>query len=340
MSQRRSIPDLTAELGRAAPGADGEACLRRSARAAIRLEFATVPPYLTAQWSVEDQGHDVANTINEVLRDEMSHMGLACNMLVGLGESPDLATAEFVPTYPGGLPGDVNPGLAVWLKRLTPAQLKTFLDIEYPDGGPITREAVSFDTIGAFYAALSRAFRAVNPCLDATRQRTAGGFHVDVHPLPTVEKVLEAIDVIRLQGEGSRAEPTAGDPEGTLAHFYRFREVYVGAKYIYEAGTWGHSGPVVPMPAVVPMADIPPGGYRQADVSADVWTLLHEFDTTYSLMLRQLTRAWRDPNAPLGDFSGDDPIRTMGLLQQPAQRLMALERPDGRGNYGPCFRLV
>ena len=32
-------------------------------------------------------------------------------------------------------------------------------------------------------------------------------------------------------------------------------------------GTWGYSDEPLPMPAVWPMADIPPGGYSQADVS-------------------------------------------------------------------------
>src|SRR6266545_3374855 len=44
----------------------------------------------------------------------------------------------------------------------------------------------------------------------------------------------EAIDVIRHQGEGSIRTPTAGDPDGELAHFSRFREVYVGSKSVYD----------------------------------------------------------------------------------------------------------
>jgi hypothetical protein len=334
---------LTAELEQASPGASGIKCLKRSLRAAIKLEFATIPPYLAAQWSIQNGRDAVAVTIDELVREEMGHMGLACNMLVGLGEFPDLATTAFVPDYPGPLPGGVNPSLMIGLRRLTPSQLKVFMDIEYPEGGPISLLAArTFDTIGAFYAALRKAFKVINPPLDKTYQRNVSASHVDVHELDTLKKVLDAIDVIRHQGEGSKKTPKVGDPNSELAHFYRFREVYVGSEYVYDptTKTWGHTGPPVLMPAVRPMADIPKGGYQKVDVSAAAWKLIRQFDETYTLMLKQLTKAWKDPSAPLGDFSADDPVATMGLLREPAQRLMDLKRPDGVSTFGPCFRLV
>ena len=71
-----------------------------------------------------------------------------------------------------------------------------------------------------------------------------------------------------------------------------------------------------------------------------MWKLIQKFDDTFTLMLKQLTTAWKDPSAPLGNFEDGDPVATMGLLRDPAQKLMDLKRPDGQGNYGPCFRLV
>ena len=60
--------------------------LKRSLAAAIKLEFATIPPYLTAMWSI--RGRDpVADTLLEIAVEEMLHMALACNMLAGLGEA-------------------------------------------------------------------------------------------------------------------------------------------------------------------------------------------------------------------------------------------------------------
>ena len=88
------------------------------------------------------------------------------------------------------------------------------------------------------------------------------------------------------------------------------------------------------------MADIPKDGYRQADVSADVWKLVRQFDETFTLMLKQLTLAWSDPNAPFGDGTPKDPINTMGTLRSNALDLMKQKRPDNVSVYGPSFRLV
>jgi hypothetical protein len=158
--------------------------------------------------------------------------------------------------------------------------------------------------------------------------------------------VHKAIDQIRHQGEGSNMAPNVGDPQSELAHFYRFREMYIGAKYVPDpvTGTWGHTGPPISMPPVQPMADIPRGGYQQADVpDPAVWMLIRQFDETFTLMLEQLTLAWSDPNAPFSTFdpaNTDDPINTMGTLSANALALMGKKRPDSLGNYGPSFRLV
>lgn len=335
-ARRPQIAELTAELAMAKPGKHGEECLKRSVRAAIALEFATVPPYLTAMWSIKTDPSSVASTLYSVVIEEMSHMGLACNMLVGLGESPALASAEFVPTYPGPLPGEVNPSLEVTLRRLTPEQLKTFMDIEFPEGGPITLKAGrSFDTIGAFYAELREAFERVNPSLDTTYQRDGV---LSLTKLVTVQNVCDAIDLIRRQGEGSKEDQSPNDPEGGLAHFYQFREIYVGAEYKPDpvTGIYSHRGPPVVFPEVLPVADIPPGGYQRAEVpDASVWANIEAFDCTFSTMLRQLETAWRDAGANL-----QDAIDSMFELSRLAGLLLDKPRPDGRGNYGPCFRLV
>ena len=341
------IGELTAELTTAKPGKHGEECLKRSVRAAIALEFATVPPYLTALWSIKDQRARVAGTLLDIAIEEMLHMGLACNMLVALGEHPALATGDFVPTYPGHLPGDVNPMLEVGLRWLTPAQVKVFMDIEYPEGGPITLlSSRSFDTIGAFYAALLDAFERVNPCLDTTYQR--GEWRLT--KLATLANVRDAINLIRRQGEGSHDDQSPledpSDPKSGLAHFYQFRGVYFGAEYVHDpvSHVWSHSGPPVVLPEVWPMADIPPGGYQPADVpDVGVRAKIADFNRAYSTMLRQLEAVWRDPNAPLDDGSASDPVVTMRELGPIAQGIIAdvaHARPDGRGTYGPCFRLI
>ena len=123
-----------------------------------------------------------------------------------------------------------------------------------------------------------------------------------------------------------------------LAHFYQFREIYVGAEYKPDpvTGIYAHNGPPVIFPEVFPVADIPPGGYQRADVlDASVWANIELFDCTFSNMLRQLEMAWRDPNA---DLQGA--VINMTKLTEVALRIVDKLRPDGRSTYGPCFRLV
>lgn len=336
------IPELTVELSRVtkSKSSEGINCLKKSLRAAIQLEFATIPPYLTALWSVHGASQ-VADTIKEIALEEMLHMGLACNMLVGLGESPDFLSPGCAPSYPGPLPGDVNPKLVISLRRLSPSQLKTFMDIEYPEGGPIsTFAAHTYPTIGAFYAALLWAFEHLNPSLDVHYQRDVFFRQFHLFEVANVADVRTAIDLIRHQGEGSSISPE--ESPGHLAHFYQFREVFEGAKYVKDPVTnkWAHNGEPVLMPQVWPMAAIPAGGYQKADVAPDVWQKINEFDATYTKMLQQLQNVWVDTSAPFGDFSADDPVLTMLSLGPIATELMQKDRPDRRGTYGPCFRVV
>ena len=81
--------------------------LKQSLQYAIELEFFTIPPYLTAFWSVKDHRDPVAVAIREVLVEEMLHMSLACNMLVSIGGTPKIADPDLVPKYPGPMPGGV-----------------------------------------------------------------------------------------------------------------------------------------------------------------------------------------------------------------------------------------
>ena len=76
----------------------------------------------------------------------MTHFGLACNLLVAIGGTPLLTDAAVVPTYPGPLPGGVRPGLIVPLRKLDKAQAKVFMEIEYPQDGPLPSAFAAADT--------------------------------------------------------------------------------------------------------------------------------------------------------------------------------------------------
>ena len=75
---------------------------------AVQLELATIPPYLTAYWSIKDFNHPIARSLFEIVLEEMQHLGVACNLLVGLGGTVNLRRAALA--YPCTLPGGVHPG--------------------------------------------------------------------------------------------------------------------------------------------------------------------------------------------------------------------------------------
>lgn len=308
--------------------------LKDSLQAAIKLEFATLPPYLAADWSVKDEVSPAARSIREIFREEMLHMGLACNMLNALGGVPRLNTPDAVPVYPGPLPGGVNPKLQVPLGGLTKDLLAIFMQIEFPEDGPVALAAEEVPTIGDFYTAIQEAFDRLQPALSLDRQLEGP---LGLRRIGTLDAVRDSITLIKRQGEGSKASPEDTGPTD-LAHFYRFGEIFHEKRLKQDSATgeWRFDGPDLPFPEVLPMALVPLGGYKREDVTDEVGQLLEQFDRDYTTMLGQLQTAWER-----GDrMALRQAVVTMLGLSDPAVSLMKISIPSGGGNYGPCFRLV
>ena len=88
--------------------------LRNALQSALKLEFFTIPPYLTALYSLTgtSRGAQYARSIiRNVVRDEMLHMNLVCNILNAIGGDPDVRAA--VPAYPNPIPMSLAGGLEV-----------------------------------------------------------------------------------------------------------------------------------------------------------------------------------------------------------------------------------
>ena len=146
-----------------------------------------------------------------------------------------------------------------------------------------------------------------------------------------------AIDLIKHQGEGSEDSPNSTDPS-MLAHYYRFKEIATGHRLVQDpaTGKFSFTGAEIPPPATFPMAEVPPGGYRKADVTAEVSEKLDAFDQAYTTMLNQLQAAWQT-GTPSALTQAISTMRDLGDL---ATALMQIPIPGGKGNYGPCFRLI
>ena len=106
--------------------------LHRHLHAALQLEHATIPPYLTALYSIlPGTNGEAYRVIRAVVVEEMLHLTLAANILNAVGGTPDLTPPDFVPEYPAYLP-DGETDFQADLQPFSKAAIETFLKIERP----------------------------------------------------------------------------------------------------------------------------------------------------------------------------------------------------------------
>ncbi len=314
--------------------------LRAALQHAMQLEFFTIPPYLCALWSIQDQGTPAYGIIESVVLQEMLHLGLACNMLVAVDGRPRIDDSDFLPDYPCELPGNVRPGLYVGLVGVYRELVRdVFMQIEYPEHGavPIQPMLVSpyrtYATIGEFYDAILESFRIVSPPISVKRQLTSTKVHLK--QLPDLAAVECALKQIKEQGEGTDQSPFEEDFGGELAHYYRFMQIVVGKQIVKGAdgkAHWDDSNPV-PFPDAFPMAMVPKGGHPPE--------LTRPFNEQFSAVLSLMQAAW-DAGGAAGQAKLSAAVMAMAKLRDPAIALMQkpIKPNSGGGNYGPDFRLV
>lgn len=331
---------------------------------AVLLEFATIPIYLSAMWTIKDNNCEVAKSIRNIFQEEMLHMAMVCNMLVGIGGEPKIYSTKNRLKFPTGLPGDVHPELFLYLEGLNDCSLRNFMEIELPDEvadiydyetkekveltklcGPSGKHTgeISPDhdhthnsTIGELYTRINDLFQELQPEMDIERQ-LAGPLSWFV--MADAKSVSKAIDFIKEQGEGSDDVTPESTGMDDLAHFYRFWEVYYEKKIVEENGKYYFKDPL-PRPDIYRTARIPPGGYQEENVSPKVWHLINEFDKTYSELVMLLEDAWAADGG--GQASLVKAIEVMFRLEKYALPLIQTRIPESTDglHYGPCFRIL
>lgn len=75
----------------------------------LKLEHATIPPYLTAAYSLAPRNAPSGNLglrklMIRAAKEEMLHMTVIANLMNAIGVRPNLKDPEFIPTYPAPLP--------------------------------------------------------------------------------------------------------------------------------------------------------------------------------------------------------------------------------------------
>ena len=249
---------------------------------AMQLEFATIPPYLCAQWSIANDPDRVEGVLHRIVSQEMSHFALAGNLLSAIGRAPRIAHRKFLPRYPlHELPGGVSQKLPVDLRPLTFEQLEVFMQIEYPDFPPVAVRAVKGPaTIGEFYDAIIDAFERIRPPINPHAHSVPV---VLAPPIRTVADAVATITRIKVEGEGLQDSPE--QPSGdrpSHAHYYLFKEIYRQRRLEKRGEKWSFSGPRIAFPEVYDFR-------RRADKSA----LSREFREALTSLLRHLEACWR-----------------------------------------------
>jgi hypothetical protein len=321
--------------------------LRIALANAIQLEFGTVPPYLTALYSIKDGTNTaIAANIRLIVIQEMLHLSLAANILNAVDGKPDIPGS--VPKYPGPLPMGIGsePGkpFIVPLKKLSLDTVrKIFMVIEEPEKPIVFPEksvamaiAPDYHTIGEFYEAVSQLIADLGESIftgDPNRQVT-GWFGPDLlFPIDSIATAQKAIQIIVTQGEGTPTDPSGG-PTG-LAHYYRFEEIARGQTLSLDLTvppyySWSPPPIVLDEKGVWPVVDNAPDVPLPKD--SPVATASRQCDRTFSALVDALQETF-DGNPDHLNAS----IGLMYALRLQAQQLVAMPIPNAGANAGPRF---
>lgn len=304
--------------------------LKGHLQTAIEIEHATLPPYLTAYWSIH--GHSsyatkTADLILSVIREEMLHMGMACNILNALGGKPCIQGPDFIPAYPAYLPGHshtVN-AFKVNLSPCNAETIETFMRIELPEEilDDVHLEK-KWSTIGQFYKMIIRLIN--DPLIQDEDFQHGGQIDNSANPahgiLYTVNSRAEAIAAMKEildQGEGHNLK-NHYDKDHELTHYWKFHEIF----HLINSGKWELKNDVYPVAA----------NPDEMNFNDEAKSLNNKFNSLYSNMLDALHSAYN------GEGNIQDGIYIMLLLEPVVKNLMQMPLVGREGNACPTFKYL
>ena len=329
--------------------------LKRDLQTAIELEFSTIPPYMTALYSIKD-GYNrmVYDSIRSVVMQEMLHLAQAANLLISIGGEPRIDDPNIVPSYPGNLPGGVLPSLTVTLRKATPKHIAdVFMMIEFPDE-VIDEYAFHETAIDMNALTIGKFYDSIRDCMNWLHEKERITFgHMDkqlhwpwimydkssnLYKIDSIKTARQAIKMIVEQGEGSKQmDPTYLNTE-RLAHFYKFEEL--ACKRHLEAShehSYSFDGEEIEFVSegVWPMRDNPSS--ESIPKGSQVYYDAKIFHRMYRSLLRSIETMFKgQPDAI------EDAVYIMESMQIQAKKLMQMEMPNTPEGHpkqtcGPVF---
>lgn len=111
---------------------------------AILIEHSTIPPYLTALYSIKD-GMNIlpSQIIRSVAVEEMLHMIMVCNVMNAVSIQPSVNRPQNYPNYPMKLP--LNVDFFVGLETFSSNSIATFIAIESPSNPLVKAPKYDYD---------------------------------------------------------------------------------------------------------------------------------------------------------------------------------------------------
>ena len=309
---------------------------------AINLEFATLPPYLYARFSIlPDTNAPALARLDSIVGEEMIHMCLACNIMNAIGGT----VAITPPHYPGPLPGDVGGGFSVNLYPFSAEAMAQGMKIEEPSEPvqPLLASAAADDlvTIGEYYARVDAALKAL-PAADwqPDRHQISDNqfFAGQLFAVSNYDDAHKAISNIVSEGEGTPVTPGGkGSPldfQNELAHYYRFWEIdrnQVLSKADNPVGyAWGE--PLgVDFASVYPAISNPQDHDFSKD-SLEAQAAQAACNAAFTTMVDGLARAFAGADGGLGIA-----VRAMFDLRMATIKALSIPLADGVSVAGPAF---
>ncbi|WP_224447191.1 ferritin-like domain-containing protein [Haloprofundus salilacus] len=218
--------------------------LREHLQWAIQVELSTIPAYLYAMYSIDDDAAVPYRLIRSVVVEEMLHTALAANVLTAVGGEPRFYDEDVVPSYPMALPHH-RPEIVVNLERASPEVIeRVFVTIERPRAVGGLPEDDDYETIEQFYMAVEDAIERLDTkagLFEADRtdcQMTKSDYYAPVeydfeesgglHPVVDRETATRAVETIVHQGEGYRDAEYADPDHHEQTHYYKFKQIADG----------------------------------------------------------------------------------------------------------------
>ena len=265
---------------------------------AVQIEFATIPLYLTALYSImEGCNVEAYQLMRNIVIQEMLHFSQAANILIAIGGNVVIDDAEVVPNYPlDKLPGGVLPGLKLYLKKFTLEHVyRNFMAVETPMITCTFFPEVEWHlhTISQFYIEIDHCLHTLGDTIfvnGSEEKQVEWPWGQQVGTLYKVtdwDSAHKGINEIIEQGEGARFGPL--DPStDQYAHFYRFEEIVCQHKLKRLPTGYAFNGDPIPYnpEGVWPMRDNP--SKHNIELGSECETEARAFHSVYRNFLRVL----------------------------------------------------